>query len=303
VSTPTPFSSSRFGKILVVGANGQLAQSLIGAAPAAVEPVALTRADLNIADENAVLAALETYQPDLVFNGAAYNLVDKAEAEGARDAIEINALGVANLARMCRRAGSTLVHFSTDYVFDGAKKSPYAETDATRPLGIYAASKLAGENIALAASSSNFAIRVCRLFGPTRDDGAGSSKKPSGNFPLLMLRLARERGQVRVVNDQIGAPTYTPDLARGVWQLIENADGGLFHLSNAGEVSFADYARAIFEMANVECEVEGISSAEYGAAARRPEYSTLDNSKAHAAGVLPLRDWRAALREFLETHA
>ena len=303
MSTP----KSRFRKVLVVGANGQLAQSLVAAASPYLEIVSLTRADLNIADEDAVFSALEKIRPDLVFNGAAYNLVDKAETEGARDAIQINALGVANLARACRAIGSTpntgaaLVHFSTDYVFDGAKKSPYDESDATHPLGIYAASKLAGENIALASSPKNFAIRVCRLFGPTRDDGAGSSKKPSGNFPLLMLRLARECGKVRVVNDQIGTPTYTPDLARAVWQLVENSDGGLFHLSNAGEVAFADYARAIFEIANVECEVEGISSAEYGAAAPRPGYSTLDNSKAHAAGAIPLRHWRKALREFLET--
>jgi dTDP-4-dehydrorhamnose reductase len=286
--------------VLVVGANGQLAQALIAAAPQDLPIIPLTRAELDIANEDAVFAALEKHQPDLVFNAAAYNLVDQAEIDGARDAININTLGVSNLARACR-AGSTLVHFSTDFVFDGTKKTPYSETDATHPLGIYAASKLAGENIALATSPKNFVIRVCRLFGPTKTDGADSSKKPSGNFPLLMLRLARERGHVRVVNDQIGTPTYTPDLARAVWQLIENADGGLFHLSNAGEVSFADYARTIFEIAHVECEVEGISSAEYGAAARRPEYSTLDNSKAHAAGVLPLRDWREALREFLET--
>jgi dTDP-4-dehydrorhamnose reductase len=301
VSTP----ASRFHKALVVGANGQLAQSLIAAAPENVRIVSLARADLDISNEGAVFAAIEKHCPDLVFNGAAYNLVDKAEGAGARAAIEINALGVANLARACRSGrtpATTLVHFSTDFVFDGEKKSPYLETDAAHPLGIYAASKLAGENIALAASPKNFVIRVCRLFGPTRED-ANSSKKPAGNFPLLMLKLARERGKVRVVNDQIGTPSYTPDLARGVWQLIENSDGGLFHLSNAGEVSFADYAHAIFKMANVECEVEGISSEEYGAAARRPEYSTLDNSKAHAAGVLPLRHWRDALREFLETHA
>jgi dTDP-4-dehydrorhamnose reductase len=304
VSTPNQnIAASRFQKILVAGASGQLAQALIATAPPDVEIVALTRADLNVTDEDAVFAAIEKHQPDLVFNGAAYNLVDKAESDGARAAIEINALGVANLARACREAGSTLVHFSTDFVFDGAKKTPYRETDATHPLGIYAASKLAGENITLASSPRNFAIRVCRLFGPTAIDGAASSKKPAGNFPLLMLKLARERGKVRVVNDQIGTPSYTPDLARGVWQLIENAGGGLFHLSNAGEVSFADYARAIFEMAHVECEVEGISSEEYGAPARRPEYSTLDNSKAHAAGVLPLRHWREALREFLETHS
>ena len=307
MSTPTLNSlSSRFQKALVVGANGQLAQALIAAAPPDLEIVSLTRADLNIADEDAVFAAIEKLQPDLVFNGAAYNLVDKAETGGERDAIEVNTLGVANLARACRAGstpsgGATLVHFSTDFVFDGAKKTPYLETDATHPLGIYAASKLAGEHIAIATSPKNFVIRVCRLFGPTRDDDAISSKKPAGNFPLLMLRLARERGKVRVVDDQIGTPTYTPDLARAVWQLIENADGGLFHLSNAGEVSFADYARTIFEMANVECHVEGISSEEYGADAQRPEYSTLDNSKAHAAGVTPLRNWKEALREFLAT--
>ena len=272
------------------------------AAPAKTECVPLSRTDLDITDETAVSRVIESVQPDAVFNGAAYNLVDKAENEGAVDAIKINALGVANLARACRDASTPLVHFSTDFVFDGDRSTPYTEEDATHPLGIYAASKLAGENIALSASPQNFAVRVCRLFGPTHSDGAGSSKKPSGNFPLLMLRLARERGSVRVVNDQIGTPSYTPDSARGVWQLLENSNGGLFHLSNAGEVAFDEYARTIFKIAGVECEVEGISSEEYGAAARRPKYSTLSNAKAHSVGVEPLRHWETALREFLETH-
>lgn len=292
---------SCFSKVLVVGANGQLAQSLMRSAPADVQCVPLTRTELDIADEAAVYRAIETQQPDCVFNGAAYNLVDKAEGEGAAGAIEINTLGVANLARACREKGAPLVHFSTDYVFDGRKQTPYVETDATGPLSIYAASKLAGENITLACSHNNFAIRVCRLFGPTHADGAGSLKKPSGNFPLLMLRLARERGAVRVVNDQIGTPTYTPDLARSVWQLIENSNGGLFHLSNGGEVAFDEYARAIFEIAGVECEVEGITTEEYAAMAARPKYSTLSNEKAHRAGVVPLRHWKEALREFLKS--
>jgi len=293
-------SSSRFKKILVVGANGQLAQSLIQAAPPEIECVALSRKELDISDENAVGRIIETLQPDCVFNGAAYNLVDKAEAEGARDALEINALAVANLARACRKGSTPFVHFSTDYVFDGKGSTPYSEADATRPQGIYAASKLAGENIALAASEKNYAIRVCRLFGPTQADGAGSLKKPSGNFPLLMLRLGRERDSLKVVGDQIGTPSYTPDLARGVWQLVEKSAGGLFHLSNAGEVSFADYAREIFKIADVSCEVISITSEEYGAATRRPEYSVLSNAKAHGVGVTPLRDWKEALREFLQ---
>jgi dTDP-4-dehydrorhamnose reductase len=295
------FSQSRFSKVLVVGANGQLAQSLMRTAPSSVNCVPWTRSELDIADETAVYRAIEKHQPHCVINGAAYNLVDKAENEGAADAIEINTLGVANLARACRDARIPLVHFSTDYVFDGQKQTPYVETDATGPLSIYASSKLAGENITLACSPQNFAIRVCRLFGPTHADGAGSLKKPSGNFPLLMLRLGRERGKVRVVNDQIGTPTYTPDLARGVWQLIENSTGGLFHLSNGGEVAFDEYARAIFEIGGVECEVEGITTQEYGAAAARPLYSTLSNGKAHQAGVVPLRHWKEALREFLKS--
>ncbi len=293
--------ASRFQKVLIVGANGQLAQSLAQAAPENAECVLVTRESLDITDESAVYKIIESVQPDCVFNGAAYNLVDKAEQDGARDAIEINTLGVANLARACRDASTPFVHFSTDFVFDGKASTPYVETDATNPLGIYAASKLAGENIALATSEKNYAIRVCRLFGSTQSDGAGSTKKPSGNFPLLMLRLAETRDIVKVVSDQIGAPTYTPDLARAVWQLIEKSDGGLFHLSNAGEVSFADYARAVFEIAGAKCQVISVTSAEYGAEASRPEYSVLSNQKAHTVGVTPLRYWKEALREFIET--
>jgi dTDP-4-dehydrorhamnose reductase len=286
-------------RVLVTGANGQLARALMAAAPSGTECIGVTRGDLDITDEGAVAATIERLHPDAVMNGAAYNLVDKAESEGMRDALEINALGVACLGKSCRDAGIPLVHFSTDFVFDGEKRTPYTEGDATRPLSVYGASKLAGENVALAANPRNFAIRVCRLFGPSTADGAGSSKKPSGNFPLLMLRLGQERESVRVVNDQVGTPSYTPDLAPAVWQLLKGAEGGLFQLSNAGEVSFAEYARTIFRLANIECEVIGLSSEEYGAPARRPKYSTLSNEKAHAAGVTSLRHWHDALAEFI----
>ena len=210
---------------------------------------------------------------------------------------------MANLALVCRELEIPLIHFSSDFVFDGRKATPYRETDATHPLSVYGASKLCGENIALSASPRNLAIRVCRLFGPTVEDGSGSARKPGGNFPLLMLRLARERGKVRIVDDQIGSPSYTPDLARAVWQLVQNNASGLFHLSNAGEVSFADYAQTIFEIAGVNCSIERVSSEEYGAPAARPAYSTLSNERAIAAGVTPLRPWRAALEEFLSGHS
>jgi dTDP-4-dehydrorhamnose reductase len=271
-------------------------------APQSVQCIGVTRERLDICDENAVRENIAASGADLVVNGAAYNLVDKAESEGSAAALQINAMGVANLAKACRDADIPLVHFSTDYVFDGSKSTPYVEADATRPLGIYAASKLAGEHIALTCSAQNFAIRVCRLFGPADEDGAGSSRKPAGNFPALMLRLARERSSVRVVNDQVGSPTYTPDLARAVWQLIEQSDGGLFHLCNSGEVAFDEYARKIFAIAKVECEVIPVSSEEYGAAATRPEYSTLSNAKAESYGVTPMRNWEDALREYIESY-
>jgi len=290
-------TSTTYQRVLITGARGQLSRALVQAAPAGTECFGVTRSEIDITDEAAVNGVMAQVKPDLVINGAAYNLVDKAETDGMQDALNINALGVARLSRACREADIPLVHFSTDFVFDGKKRTPYTEDDKTGPLGVYGASKLAGENIALAGSPRNFAIRVCRLYGPLEADGP--TQKPSGNFPLLMLRLGRERESVRVVSDQIGTPTYTPDLARAVWQLLGCAQGGLFQLSNAGEVSFDDYAREIFRLARVECRVESVTSEEYAAPARRPLYSTFSNAKAHAAGVTPLRHWRDALAEFI----
>lgn len=281
--------------VLITGAQGQLSSALALAVPAGTPLITPNRATLDITSASMVRSLIKLYRPQMVFNGAAYNLVDLAETEGAREAHRVNALGPAILAETCRDLKIPLVHFSTDFVFDGKKTSPYTEEDATGPLGIYAASKLAGENAVLKASSQNLVVRVCRLFGPV----AAKTQKPGGNFPLLMLKLAKEKGKVRVVDDQIGSPSYTPDLARAVWQLTEKGSGGLFHLSNAGEISFADYAQEIFDIAGVKCEIERVSSADYGAAAPRPLYSTLSNAKAHEVGVKPLRHWREALREFL----
>ena len=291
-------------KVLILGARGQLAGALRRAAPDSVEIVALERADVDITDDASIRAALETHRPDLVWNGAAFNAVDKAqESQGARDAMQINALGPALLALACRDFKAQLVHFSTDFVFDGRKNSPYEEEDATNPLSIYGASKLGGERAVVAASPRHFTIRVERLFGPVEDvsSSGASAAKPGGNFPLLMLRLGRERASVRVVDDQIGTPSFNPDLARAAWQLVKRSEGGLFHLSNAGETSFADYAERVFQLAGVSCKVERVSSEQYGAPAARPLYSTFSNARAHSVGVEPLRAWDAALKEFLES--
>ncbi len=266
------------------------------AAPSDVECIPLSRAEADITNAAQVAAALQAARPDLVINGAAYNLVDKAESDGLESAIHINALGAATLAHACRDINTPLLHFSTDFVFAGRSSTPYRETDATEPVNAYGATKLAGENLVLAAAPRNLVIRVCRLFGPPATHG----KKASG-FPALMLRLANERDEVGVVRGQIGSPGYTPDLARAVWQLLENSDGGLYHLSNAGEVAFDDYARAVFENAKISCRVVSLSNEEFGAAARRPEYSTLSNEKIESIGVEPLRHWKEALDEFIAT--
>lgn len=289
-------------RVLIVGAGGQLARTLLATAPAGTECVGRSHADLDIADAGALASTLHTAQPTLVINGSAYNWVDKAEGEGMEEALRVNALGVGRLAAACRSANVPLVHFSTDLVFDGAQRTLYLEDAPAHPLGVYGASKLAGEHLTLAANPRNLVIRVCRLFGPA--PAGRIAQKPVGNFPLLMLHLARTQGRVRVVNDQVGSPSYLPDVARGVWELlasewVQNGHGGLFHLSNAGEVSFADYAREIFHLAGVDCTIDAVSSAEYGAAARRPLYSTLSNARAQGVGVMPLRHWRDALTEFL----
>jgi dTDP-4-dehydrorhamnose reductase len=288
-----------FTKVLLTGANGQLASAIKFNAPESIEVIALTRAELDICDEPSIAKVLSRFQPDCIINGAAYNLVDTAETDGADDAFQINAIGVAHLARNCKTRDIPLVHFSTDFVFDGQKKSPYIEKDAVKPLNVYGASKLAGENVALSASPANFVIRVSRLFGPIelKDNSAG--QKPAGNFPLAMLKLAKMHPEIRVVNDQIGSPSYTPDLAKTIWRLLETRNSGLFHLSNSGEVAFDEYARAIFKIAKIDCKVIGICSAEYNAPAKRPSYSTLSNAKIQGLGIAPLRSWREALKEYL----
>ena len=297
ISRPT-MSTSSYARALIAGGDGQLSRALAVAAPAGTECILLGRTALDITSEESIELALEAHGPEIVFNGAAYNLVDKAQGEGLEANWRLNALGPSLLARACAARNIPLVHFSTDYVFDGHKREPYTEEDAARPLSFYGSAKLGGENAVLCASDANFAIRVSRLFGPVFSSPSGG--KPAGNFPLLMLKLGRERPSLRVVNDQIGSPSYTPDLARATWQLVQGARGGLFQLSNEGEVAFDDYARTILEIGGVQnCRVEGISSQEYGAAAARPGYSTMSNAKAYGCGVEKMRGWREALEEFL----
>jgi len=281
----------------LIGAAGQLGFDLARTFELPGELTRLTRADLDLMDEAAVARTVRALRPTHVLNAAAYNLVDRAEDEREL-AFAVNARAVGTLAAACRAVGATLVHFSTDYVFDGRKTTPYREDDPPNPLSVYAASKLAGERLALEGGDGAFVIRVCGLFGVGRSTGAG---RP--NFVETMLRLAGEGRPIRVVRDQVLAPSYTRDIAPKVWRVLSRGTPGLYHLTSAGQTSFFDFAREIFRLSGLTPDLTAVTAAEFGARARRPAYSVLARGRLAALGEDDLRPWDAALAAYLRERA
>jgi dTDP-4-dehydrorhamnose reductase len=283
-------------RVLLTGAGGQLAADLAATFAAAGHDVrSRRREDLDIADERAVRAAFDDVRPDLVLNAAAYNRVDDAETD-TDVAFAVNAYGPRMLAWASADAGATLVHYSTDYVVDGAARRPYTEEDVPLPLSAYATSKLCGEYFVRALASRHYVLRVCGLFGP-----AGRHTR-HGNFVETMLRAAAAGRALRVVADQIVAPTSTRDVAAATLALVAGAAPyGLYNCTARGETSWYDYARAIFDIAGVAADLSPTTAAAYGAPARRPSYSILDNGKLEAAGAPRPRHWREALVEYISS--
>jgi dTDP-4-dehydrorhamnose reductase len=260
--------------------------------------VAFDRPAVDLAKPETIRTALRTSQPDCVINCAAYNHVDRAEAE-ADQALAVNALGVRELARCCAELDCPLVQFSTDYVFglQAARVTPYTEGDAPGPVNVYGTTKLAGEYLVRAICPRHLIIRTCGLYGENSRSGKGT------NFVTAILRQAASGSRVAVVNDQRCTPTSAADLARATLALIAARHHGVVHLTNAGDCSWFEFAEAIVEGSGLRAEVNGISSAEYPAAARRPRYSVLDCTTYDRLGLPPRRPWREALRDFLATHS
>jgi len=277
---------------VLIGADGQLASELQEAFKDR-KLVPLRHADLELADRPRVKDTLHTYRPRLVLNTAAYHRVDECEDNPER-AFAVNAIAVRNLAIAAKEIGAIVVHFSTDYVFDGRQRRPYREVDPPGPLSVYAASKLAGEYFIRAILERYFLIRTCGLYGL-----AGSREK-GGNFVETMLRLAREGREIRVVGDQVLTPTSARELARKVRQLVETERYGLYHITNSGECSWYRFASAIFELVGLKAKLSETTSAAYGARATRPAYSVLDNANLRSLGLDDLRDWRDALADYLD---
>ena len=275
-------------RTLIIGAQGQLGSELARRL-AGSETTALARADLDIADPHAVNAVLDRVQPQCVINAAAYNFVDRAEDQ-PQEALAVNALGPRDLAHWCTAHAARLVHVSTDYVFglDERRRTPYREDDCPGPISTYAVSKLSGEQLVRAGGQQHLVIRTCGLYGL-------NATQQKGNFVSTMLRIGRERGEVRVVDDQRCTPTWVPDVADAMLGLIEQNASGLYHVTNAGSATWREFAEEIFRLAGLSVRVMPITSAQFGARARRPSYSVLDCGRLLQALRRPMPDWHEAL--------
>lgn len=280
-------------KVAVIGADGQLGSDLVPALRGReVIPLYWPAFDVLKAGESA--AVLYRVRPDVVVNTAAFHRVDECE-DRPEMAFGVNALAVRDLARTCRELGAVLVHFSTDFVFDGENREPYMEEDRPGPLSVYAASKLAGEHFIRAYLERAFIIRTCGLFGR-----AGCLEK-GRNFVETMLHLAASgRREIRVVSDQVVTPTPTAELAERVAALIETEAYGLYHMTAEGSCSWFEFARTVFDLAGRDPSVVvPVDSISYGAKARRPAYSVLENGRMKKTGLTPFSPWRDALAVYL----
>jgi len=295
-------------RVLVTGAAGQVGAETAHALAGHAEVIAHDRTTLDLADPAQIAARIREARPAVIVNAAAYTAVDRAESEPGL-ASAVNAVAPGLIAQEAKRCGALLVHFSTDYVFDGAKREPYVEDDATNPLGVYGRTKLEGERAVAAAGCAHVTLRTAWVYGP-----AGK------NFMLTMLRLAGQGGTIRVVDDQRGAPTSSLQIARAVAQLLRAGEGvideasvarlkaatGLYHASASGETTWHGFANAIFEErarrsagAFTVPAVKAIATSEYPTPGRRPAYSVLSNARLERVFGVRFGDWRGGLAEAL----
>jgi dTDP-4-dehydrorhamnose reductase len=272
-------------RVLVTGAGGMLGREVTAACHArGHEVVALAHPALDIGDPGAADAALSSYRPDVVVNCAAYTDVDGAEDEEA-EAMRVNDGGAALLAAAAQTIGAKIVHPSSDYVFDGSRGRAYVESDMPSPLSAYGRSKQAGETSVAVANPRHFIVRSSWLFG------LGGK-----NFVETMLRAGREQPEVLVVSDQVGSPTYTRHLAKGLAALAEGEEYGIHHISGGGRCSWYEFAQEIFDQAGVECRVMAATTEMLALKAARPPYSVLDTER---AGPIRLPHWKRGLAEYL----
>ncbi len=282
-------------KIFLIGVDGQLGTDIsehfmkMGAEVHGL----IGLKEIDICDYGKSYKLVRQSDPDIVINTAAFHNVDLCEDE-IMQALKVNIVGVKNIASICGKMDIPLMQFSTDYVFDGKKKTPYIEEDCPGPSSIYAISRLGGERVVQYMLEKYYLIRLAGLYGH-----AGCAGKDNVNFVETMLELADVKRQVKVVDDQVLTPTSAIDVAEKLFELIGTGRYGLYHMTNTGSCSWFEFACEIFRLKGIDIEVLPVSSGEFGAKAIRPRYSVLDNVNLKKAGLSDMRDWKEALREYI----
>lgn len=284
-------------RIAIIGADGQLGTDLVEhCMQEGHEIIPLTYEDIHIEDWGSALAALTKARPDAVFNTAAFHNVPKCETE-VEQAFAVNTRGPLNIAKLSHQLGFVNIHYSTDYVFDGAKRAPYVETDAPNPLNVYATSKLAGECFALNYSLRGIVIRLSGIYGRV------PSMMKGNNFVSMMVKLAAEKPEVRVVTDEILSPTPTSEIAEKSMTIMMSGEMGLYHLVSEGSCSWFEFAQTIWNTLDLKTPLIQTSVSEFASPVKRPFYSVLENAHYNRLpNVQPMKHWKKALIQFLNTH-
>ncbi len=275
-------------KTLIYGANGQLGRDLKQVFAPMGDCVGVDLPEVDIADLESARRAAQNAAPDVIINAAAYTNVDGAESD-AETCWRVNADGARHVAEAADRVGAPVLYVSTDYVFDGTKSTPYEPDDKPNPKGVYAESKAAGEQAVIEAASRWFIVRTAWLYGPG-----------GNNFVEKMLGLAQQRSELRVVEDETGSPTHSLDLAEVIKALVQTDAYGVYHGVNRGQCSRFEFARAIFDMAELDVSVQPCKAAEFPSAAPRPAYSVLNPAGLENVTGNAMRDWRDALRHYMQ---
>lgn len=276
-------------KILITGAYGMLGSDLREVLKNQ-ELIVTGSKDLDITDEEKVVEFVCENSPELVINAAAYTAVDDCETH-YDDAYAVNAIGPKNLAIACNKLDIPLVHISTDYVFDGTKRTPLIEADKLGPQSAYGKTKLAGEEFIQENTDKYFILRTAWLYG-----------LHGNNFVKTMLDLAENHDEITVVDDQVGSPTYSFDLAVAITNLLYSDKYGIYHVTNEGECSWYEFAKLIFELSNIDVKVVPVTTEEFPRPAPRPHYSVLNNKKWNSSGFVPMRTYQEALSEYLSLY-
>jgi dTDP-4-dehydrorhamnose reductase len=281
-------------KITVIGSNGQLGSDVVKAfALAGDEVCSLTHADIDLASMDSVAARMQETRPEVVVNTAAMHHVENCEKDPAL-AFAINGIGARNLAIAAQQSKATVIHVSTDYVFDGVKGNPYEEGDLPNPLNVYGNTKLAGEHFVRSTADKYFVVRTSAIYGKSPCRAKGGL-----NFIELMLKLARERGQVKVVDSEFVTPTSTVEIAKQIVALSRSDAYGLYHATAEGSCSWHEFAKEIFALTNTPVKLHVAGPNEFPAKVPRPKYSVLENNELKRRGLNVFRPWREGLREYL----